>query len=133
MIEKHLIRPERLRHIPPSFSWIDHRIIRHRRLEGCNHAAWALYLFLLSVADERGLSYYSETALQRHLKMDAVQLSAARVQLTKADLLAYRKPLYQVLDLPQEALASAVAPVQRSERLRPVSDILRHLLQGGVA
>jgi hypothetical protein len=133
MIEKHLIRPERLRRIPPSFSWIDHRIIRHRRLEGCHHGAWALYLFLASVADERGLSYYSEAALQQRLKMNPLQLADARRQLAQADLIAYGKPLYQVLELTRELPAPTVAPVQRSERLRPVSDILRHLLQGGVA
>ena len=131
MIEKHLIRPERLRRIPPSFSWIDHRIIRHRRLEGCSHGAWALYLFLTSVADERGLSYYSEASLQRHLNMEALELSAARSQLIQADLIAYGKPLYQVLDAPASLPPASVPSSPRSERLRPVSDILDCLLKGG--
>ena len=29
MISKHLLRADRQRQIPPSFSWVDHRLIRH--------------------------------------------------------------------------------------------------------
>ena len=56
MIDKRPIRPERLRQVPSGFSWVDHRLIRHRRLEGCPHPAWALYLFLVTVGDAQGLS-----------------------------------------------------------------------------
>ena len=133
MIDKHLIRPERLRHIPPSFSWVDHRLIRHRRLEGCPHAAWALYLFLITVADAQGLSYYSDAALGRQLKMDALQLADARRQLAQADLIAYRKPLYQVLDVPPSADLPAASPAPRLEQTRSVQDILRRVMLGGAA
>jgi len=43
------------------------------------------------------LSYYSDASLCRRLKLDLLQLSAARQQLQQADLIAFRKPLYQVL------------------------------------
>jgi len=64
MIDKRPIRPERLRQIPSGFSWVDHRLIREHRLEGCAHGAWALYLFLVTVSDVQGLSYYSEAAFK---------------------------------------------------------------------
>ena len=51
----------------------------------------------------RGLSYYSDAAIGRHLKIDPLPLAAARQQLVRADLIAYRKPLYQVLSLPELA------------------------------
>jgi hypothetical protein len=82
MIAKHLLRPDRQRQVPPSFSWVDHRLIRHRLLNPCDHAAWALYLFLITVGDVQGLSYYSDAAIGRHLKMDLLQLAAARQQLS---------------------------------------------------
>ena len=44
MIEKRLLRPERRRRIPESFSWLDHRLIRDRRLVSCEPPALALYL-----------------------------------------------------------------------------------------
>ena len=52
---------------------MDHRLARHDFLPGTDHSAWTLYLFLITVADVQGLSYYSDPALCRHLKMDAVQ------------------------------------------------------------
>jgi hypothetical protein len=70
-------------------------------LAGCAHGAWALYLFLVTVADAQGLSYYSEAALSRHLQMEPLVLGQMRQQLVQADLLAYQKPLYQVLSLPE--------------------------------
>jgi hypothetical protein len=65
----------------------------------CEHSAWALYLFLTSVSDVEGLSYYSDASLMRRLNLDQVQLSASRRQLIQAGLIAYEKPLYQVLSL----------------------------------
>jgi len=133
MINKHLLRPDRLRRIPPSFSWVDHRLVRHQYLPRADHSAWALYLFLLTVADAQGLSYYSDRAIGRHLKMDSVQLSAARQQLVQAALLAYQKPLYQVLDLPEDPKVSAVSTSPRTGQTQSVADILRRALEGGPA
>ena len=65
----------------------------------CDHPAWTLYLFLTSVADAEGLSYYSDASLMRRLKMDSPGLSASRQQLVQAGLIAYEKPLYQILSL----------------------------------
>jgi len=133
MINKHLLRPDRLRRIPPSFSWVDHRLVRHHYLPRADHSAWSLYLFLLTVADVQGLSFYSERAIGQHLKMPSDELSAARQQLVQADLIAYQKPLYQVLALPQDPKASAAATSPRSGQTQSVADILRRALQGGAA
>jgi len=130
MINKHLLRPERLRHIPPSFSWVDHRLVRHQHLVRADHSAWALYLFLLTVADAQGLSYYSDPAIGRHLKMDALALSAARQQLIQADVIAYRRPLYQVLALPADCSSGASAS-PRSGQVQSVGQVLRRVLEGG--
>jgi hypothetical protein len=129
MTQKKLLRPDRQRQIPPHFSWVDHRLIRQHRLGDCEHCAWALYLFLVSVGDVEGLSYYSDASLGRALKLDQAGLVAARRQLIGADLIAYAKPLYQVLDLvdaPKVAASPANGPA------RPVADILRQVLGGAV-
>lgn len=124
-MKKRILVPERLRKVPPQFSWIDHRLVQENYFLRCDHAAWALYLFLTSVADVEGLSYYSDASLMRRLKMDPVSLSASRQQLIQAGLIAYEKPFYQVLSLD---------PVQsaRSTRSEPVSvaEILRQALGG---
>ena len=99
MITKHVLCPERVRQIPAQFSWVDHRLVRERYIERCDPPAAALYLFLLTVADGQGLSYYSDAALVRSLSLSAPRLSQAREDLIRAGLIAYQRPLYQVLAL----------------------------------
>jgi hypothetical protein len=132
MIEKHLLRPQRQRRIPPSFSWVDHRLVRQEYLPRADHRTWALYLFLVTVADVQGLSYYSDASLGRHLHLDTVQLSAARRQLIDLDLIAYRKPLYQVLSLPEEAPRPA-SNLPRSGQAQSVAEVLCRVLERGGA
>jgi hypothetical protein len=67
---KRVISPERVRKIPAQFSWVDHRLVRDRYIERCDAQALALYLFLVTVADAQGLSYYSDASLARSLSMD---------------------------------------------------------------
>ena len=116
-MKKRVLTPERLRKVPPQFSWIDHRLVQENYFIRCDHPAWALYLFLTSVADAQGLSYYSDASLMRRLKMDLVVLSASRQQLIQAGLIAYEKPLYQVLSL-ELAGAPRSGPISVGELLR---------------
>jgi hypothetical protein len=99
MTRKFPIYPDRIRSIPEQFSWVDHRLVRDRHIELLSHEACALYLFLITVADCRGLSYYADASLCERLAMDAATLASARACLLKSRLVAYKKPLYQVLAL----------------------------------
>ncbi|RPJ54636.1 MAG: hypothetical protein EHM23_28515 [Acidobacteria bacterium] len=132
-INKKILRPERLRQVPAQFSWIDQRLVRENFLRQASPAAWALYLVLVTVADAQGLSYYSETTLSRLLQMEAAQLSGCRQQLVAADLVAYQKPLYQVLALPQPMAAPPQANPPRSGQALSLGEILRRAAQGGAA
>ena len=58
--------------------------------------AWALYLFLLCVADVHGLSYYADATLSRRLRLPADRLARARRDLIELDLIAYDPPLYPI-------------------------------------
>ena len=123
-MKKRILNPERLRKVPPQFSWLDHRLVQENYFVRCDPPAWTLYLFLTSVADAEGLSYYSDASLLRRLKMDQPGLWASRQQLVQAGLIAYEKPFYQVLSL---------EPVGEV-RSGPVSvgEILRQALGGQV-
>jgi hypothetical protein len=121
-MKKRVLNPERLRKVPAQFSWIDHRLVQENYFVRCEHAAWALYLFLASVGDAEGLSYYSDASLMRHLTMDQVQLCFSRQQLIRAGLIAYEKPLYQVLSLEP-------APGPRSGTVS-VAEVLRKVMGG---
>jgi hypothetical protein len=115
MPHKRVLRPDRRRRVPPQFSWIDQRVVRDRHLERCDVHALALYLVLVTVADAQGLSYYGEASLARLLSMPAARLIQARADLISLDLIAYERPLYQVLSLDPPA-ASRVHGVQSVER-----------------
>lgn len=99
MTIKRVLVPKRVRRIPAQFSWLDHRLVRDRHIERCDAHALALYLFLVTVADAQGLSYYSEPTLARSLRMELARLRQARADLIQAALIAYDRPLYQVLEL----------------------------------
>ena len=85
--------PHRRRRIPPQFSWVDHRLVREGYVQGRSATALALYLFLVTVADAEGMSWYSEAALCGLLSWSAAELQSARAELQQAGLIAYRKPL----------------------------------------
>ena len=91
MAIKRVICSERVRKIPAQFSWVDHRLVRERHIERCDAHAAALYLFLVTVADGQGLSYYSDRSLGRSLSMDPVRLSKARGDLIGAALNSLRQ------------------------------------------
>ena len=116
---KRVICSERVRKIPTQFSWVDHRLVRERHIERCDVHAAALYLFLVTVADAQGLSYYADASLARRLSMDPVRLSKARGDLVRAGLIAYQRPLYQVLalDSPPRIEARALSAEEIAVRL----------------
>ena len=107
---KRILCPERLRRVPKAFSWIDHRLVRDRHISRCSHEALALYLFLVTVADAEGLSYYSDPATGRLLDMNESVLASARRTLCRVGLIAYRHPLYQVLSLDNPEAGLPVRP-----------------------
>jgi hypothetical protein len=134
MVDKKILRPDRLRQVPAQFSWIDQRLVRDNLLRRADPAAWALYLVLVTVADAQGLSYYSEATLSRLLKMDPLQLTGCRQQLVTADLVAYQKPLFQVLALPEAAAAAnpQASPARTGQALS-LGELLRRAVEGGAA
>jgi hypothetical protein len=99
MVSKVPIVAERVRKVPRHFSWIDHRLVRDRHIENCSHTAAALYLFLVTVGDAKGLSYYGDKLIIKFLSMDQNTLKKARANLIRIGLIAWQKPLYQVLSL----------------------------------
>jgi hypothetical protein len=127
MPRKAVICPERIRKVPARFSWVDHRLVRDHHLDRCEADALALYLFLITVADAQGLSYYSEAVLARRLSMDSARLRKARHDLIRTTLIAYQKPLYQVLDLTPPTEKHKPTPGIRREELAQLCERLRKI------
>ena len=98
-MHKRPISPTKLRRVPRQFSWVDQRLVRERYIDQLTPEACALYLFLVTVADAQGLSYYADGSLGQRLSLSAALLHQARQALIQHGLVAYRRPLYQVLAL----------------------------------
>ena len=112
---------------------MDHRLVRDRHIELLSHEAAALYLFLITVADCQGLSYYAEASLCERLAMDAATLVSARACLLRYRLIAYKRPLYQVLALdgaPQHLHASGESAARTDIGTLAINKILASLAGG---
>lgn len=124
-VDKQPIYPHLMRLVPEQFSWVDHRFVRERYIDHLSHQAAALYLFLVTVGDNRGLSYYGDKSVCKRLQMDAAELDKARKSLVDNHLVAYRKPLYQVL-----ALEERRSPMQTDSEPTSLGQILQHMAGG---
>jgi hypothetical protein len=103
---KRLLDPRRIRKAPPrGFGWIDHRLLRDGYIGRCSPQALALYVLLVCASDAQGLSYYSDPRIAQLLTLEPATLSQARRELIGLGLIAYQKPLYQLLSLEGEELS----------------------------
>lgn len=125
MIVKSPILKTRVRKVPKSFSWIDHRLVREHYIDRCSHSQLALYLFLVCVSDNKGLSFYGDQAIMARLSMDQDTLNQARSRLIRHSLIAWQKPIYQVLSL------SPLKEIKRGGSMMGLGDILKAAAEGG--
>ena len=126
-VRKRLLCPERERQTPRQFSWVDQQLVSQRHLERCSAGAWGLYLFLVAAGDRQGLSYYSDVSACSLLTLSNGELEQLRAELCATGMIAYHKPLYQVLSLMPQA-----ARRDDSGRGEPVAvaEVLRCIAQG---
>ena len=98
---KQVLCEERTRQVPPQFSWVDHRLVRDGFCRRCRPEELALYLVLVTVGDADGLSFYGDEGVAKLIGVPVGRVAEIRAGLVRADLIAYRRPLYQVLELPE--------------------------------
>jgi hypothetical protein len=106
-MHKRPISLAKLRRVPSQFSWVDQRLVQEHLIDRLSHEACALSLFLVTVADAQGLSYYADRSLCQRLSMAPSLLRRARQVLIKQGLVAYRRPLYQVFALEAQERAES--------------------------
>ena len=106
---REVIRADRVRAIPESFSWIDRQLLHGGYLEKLKTEEIALYFFLVLVSGPEGTSYWGYPSIARLLKLSVDDLVHATAGLVKKGLVAFRYPTFQVLSLPP-------AEVKRSGR-----------------
>lgn len=83
--------PQRVRNVPRSFAWIDHRIRSQGALKRLRPEDLGLYLFLALAADKNGLSCWRLDRIEREIPcFDRHALWNARDRLVELDLIAFR-------------------------------------------
>jgi len=116
-----ILEPQRIRNVPRSFAWIDHRLRSEGFLERLRPEDLGLYLFLALAADRNGLSCWRLDRIRRAVPcFDHHALWGARDRLVELDLLAFRPwrqhdpdGCYQVLSVerPQNPLSPELTEI----------------------
>ena len=78
------------------------------------------------MADAQGLSYYADRSLCQRLSLSPALLHQARQDLITRGLVAYRRPLYQVLAL-DEADRSDTARPQADDEEVDIKTVFKHI------
>ncbi len=123
MSVKMVLKPNRIRRIPGRFSWLDQRLVREGHLRNISADASTLYLFLTTVANANGMSWYSPRRICFELPFDVKKLQNARAELVDADLIVYDDGLYQVLSLPPDVPGPVTSGDQRCQQYASAEQI----------
>jgi hypothetical protein len=125
MIKKKVLNPKRVRKINGGFSFIPHRFVLDGFLAALGQKELLLYLFLVSVSDRNGLSFYSYDTICTLLELNLDEYIASRNSLIDKDLIAFDGTLFQVLDLPRNL------PDRQEKKVRfPVDKLIQQTIKG---
>jgi len=99
-IIKQPVDSQRVRTMPAQFGAVDRRLVYQRHIRRMSIEQIALYVFLQCVSDAQGLSFYSDERVCEELHVTLNGLWEARESLMHGGFLLYRRPIYQLLNLP---------------------------------
>ena len=100
-ITKQPVDSERVRIMPAQFGAVDRRLVYQKHIRRMSTEEIALYVFLQCVSDAEGLSFYSDERICEYLPFSLNGLWKAREGLVEGGFLLYRRPIYQLLNLPE--------------------------------
>lgn len=106
------LEPRRVRRPRGAYGWVELRAITQGHMEKVGSAAALTYLFLCSVGDTAGLSFWSRERMSRVLGLAAEVIEESLDKLVAADLIARQGQVIQVLPIPG-ATAPVVGPAHR--------------------
>jgi len=122
MSEIPVLNIRRIRRIKGGFSFIPHRFLKDRFFASLNHSEWLVYFFFVLVSDRFGMSFYVDESIMPQVGLGIGELHLTREMLVEKDLIAFKPPFVQVLDLPLRPAFNNNETVEN-----PASKILRSL------
>lgn len=105
----HPLLPGRVRAPRGAYGWVDLRAVTCGWLRGLGPKAALTYLFLCTVANMQGVSFWGRQRIAERLALEPGDVDAAVAVLESAELIAVKGRVVQVLPLPQRG-PDALAP-----------------------
>lgn len=102
-MQAELLEPRRVRSPKGAYGWVDLRIVTKGHLQALNPAAALTYLFLCTVGNREGVSFWSRPRMARLLNLSQDCVDCAIQALCAADLIAATERIVQVLPIPDPA------------------------------
>ena len=99
-MEAEPLEPRRVRYPKGAYGWIDLRIVTGGHLEALGPDAALVYLFLCTVGNRSGISFWSRARIAKMLNLTSVKVDGALATLIAADLIAANDRVVQVLPVP---------------------------------
>jgi len=100
-IDIEILAKDRIRNMDGGFGWIPKAFIHKGHIQGMQKIEILLYLFLSIVSDRNGISFYGDKRICWLLGITAEELIRARQSLMQNGYIMYKRPVYQVLSLPE--------------------------------
>lgn len=104
------LEPRRIRYPKGAYGWVDLRIVTEGHLEALDPSSALTYLFLCTVGNREGISFWSRSRIARTLSLSLEVVQAALGALTEAGLIAATERIVQVLPVPVLGDSQPAAP-----------------------
>ena len=104
------LEPRRIRYPKGAYGWVDLRIVTEGHLQALDPSSALTYLFLCTVGNREGISFWSRSRMARTLSLSQEAVDAALRTLTGAGLIAATERIVQVLPVPVPSASEPAAP-----------------------
>lgn len=104
------LEPRRIRYPTGAYGWVELRMVTEGHLQALDPCCALVYLFLCTVGNREGISFWSRSRMARTLNLSLEAVDAAVRTLAAADLIAATERIVQVLPIPARGASQAAAP-----------------------
>jgi hypothetical protein len=104
------LEPRRIRYPKGAYGWVDLRIVTEGHLEALDPGSALTYLFLCTVGNREGISFWSRPRMAQTLGLSREMVDAALQTLAGADLISATARIVQVLPVPVRATGQIPTP-----------------------
>ena len=104
------LEPRRIRYPRGAYGWVDLKIVTEGHLQALDPSSALTYLFLCTVGNREGISFWSRSRMARALSLSLETIDAALRVLARVDLIAATERIVQVLPVPVRGGIPLAAP-----------------------